>query len=170
VASAGEASSLFAKDPVMAADPSTPQKRPILDLIWQQTFSAAHRVHSAHLTAEDNNHLYGKCNNPHFHGHNYTVVVVVRGPVDPVTGMVMDLNDLKGWLHFVVDQLDHKNINLEVPEFLDGWLPATTENIAVWIWQQLQQAMGPQGHLLHRLQLWETNRICVEYSGRHAKL
>ncbi|KAF0506086.1 6-pyruvoyl tetrahydrobiopterin synthase [Gigaspora margarita] len=84
----------------------------------KETFSAAHRLHSPHLTEEENKELYGKCNNPNGHGHNYTVEITIRGEVDPHTGMVMNLTDLKKCMGVaILDELDHKNLDLDVPYF-----------------------------------------------------
>eukprot|EP00667_Euglena_gracilis_P028825 EG_transcript_37320 len=141
-----------------------------MDLTWETHFSAAHRVHSAHLTAQQNVDLYSKCNNPCFHGHNYRLIVIVRGPVDLATGMVLDLRILKERVAAVVDQLDHRNINLEIEAFKDCTLPATSENLLLWIWQRLEAALGPHAPLLHEIQLWETPRICVKFRRPHSRL
>ncbi len=124
-------------------------------------FNAAHRLHSASLSAEENTRIYGLCNNPNFHGHNYELDVSVSGEIDPVTGYVADLGIVRDIVEeLVVQRLDHKNLNLDVAEFRE--LVPTAENIVVVIWQLLE------GHLpgrLERLVLWETPRNCVEYTG-----
>jgi 6-pyruvoyltetrahydropterin/6-carboxytetrahydropterin synthase len=125
-------------------------------------FSASHFYHNPDLSPEENRRLFGKCNNPHGHGHNYTLEVTVAGEVDPVTGMVMDLKDLKKLLEAeVLEQMDHKFLNKEVPVFSTK-IP-TTENIAVEIWKMLQ----PKLRLgrLHRIRLYETPDLYVEYLG-----
>ena len=125
-------------------------------------FNAAHRVHNPALSDEENRALYGKCNNPNWHGHNYDLEVSVRGPVDERTGYVIDLGRLKRIAEeLVVDQVDHRNMNVDVP-FMYGNNP-TTENIVVAIWRLLEPAVRP-GTLV-RLRLWETENNYVEYEG-----
>ena len=99
-------------------------------------FSAAHYYHSPALSAEENRRIFGKCNNPHGHGHNYVLEVTVAGEPDPATGMVLDLKELKDILQReVVDRMDHRHLNYEVPE-LAGKIP-TCENVAAAIWHLL---------------------------------
>ena len=125
-------------------------------------FNAAHRVHNPALSDEENRALFGKCNNPNWHGHNYDLEVSVRGPVDDRTGYVMDLGHLKRVAEeLVVDQIDHRNMNVDVP-FMQGINP-TTENIVVAIWRLLEPAVRPAA--LVRLRLWETENNYVEYEG-----
>jgi 6-pyruvoyltetrahydropterin/6-carboxytetrahydropterin synthase len=125
-------------------------------------FNAAHRVHNPALSEAENQRLFGKCNNPNWHGHNYTLDVSVRGPIDPRTGYVVDLGALKQLVtERVVDQIDHRNFNLDVP-FMQGIIP-TSENIIVAIWRELVPVVQP-GRLV-RLVLWETPNNYVEYSG-----
>lgn len=126
-------------------------------------FNAAHRVHNPALSDEENQRLFGKCNNPNWHGHNYTLEVTVEGPVDPKTGYVMDLGDLKAVANReLVDKLDHKNLNLDVP-FLAGTIP-TTENLVLACWRVLEPLVTPAR--LRKLRLWETENHYVEYEGR----
>jgi 6-pyruvoyltetrahydropterin/6-carboxytetrahydropterin synthase len=125
-------------------------------------FSASHYYHNPNLSPEENRRIFGKCNNPHGHGHNYTLEVTVAGEVDPVTGMVMDLKDLKKLLEQEVLQLmDHRFLNKEVPAFAST-IP-TTENIAVEIWKLLvpKLVFGK----LHRIRLYETPDLFVDYYG-----
>jgi 6-pyruvoyltetrahydropterin/6-carboxytetrahydropterin synthase len=125
-------------------------------------FSASHYYHNPNLSPEENRRIFGKCNNPHGHGHNYTLEVSVVGEVDPVTGMVMDLKDLKKLLEQEVLQLmDHRFLNLEVPVFTST-IP-TTENIAVEIWKLLAPKLD-RGKL-HRIRLYETPDLFVDYYG-----
>ena len=125
-------------------------------------FNAAHRVHNPALSDEENRALFGKCNNPNWHGHNYTLDVSVEGPIDEQTGYVMDLSKLKALVsREVVNLVDHKNFNLDVP-FMRGRIP-TSENIVVAFWEILQPAIAPAR--LVRLVLWETENNYVEYSG-----
>lgn len=124
-------------------------------------FNAAHRLHNPALSDTDNARLYGPCNNPNFHGHNYELDVSVEGEIDSRTGFVADLGAVKRVVEErVVTCLDHKNLNLDVPEFRS--LNPTTENLVVVIWRLLD------GHLpgrLAKLVLWETPRNYVEYTG-----
>jgi 6-pyruvoyltetrahydropterin/6-carboxytetrahydropterin synthase len=125
-------------------------------------FNAAHRVHNPALSDDENTRLFGKCNNPNWHGHNYTLDVSVRGPIDVRTGYVMDLGTLKHLVEDrVVNKIDHRNFNLDV-EFMRDVIP-TSENIIVAIWRELEPVVRP-GRLA-RLVLWETPNNYVEYAG-----
>jgi len=126
-------------------------------------FNAAHRVHNPALSDEENTRLFGKCNNPNWHGHNYTLEVSVAGEPDKTTSYVIDLGLVKRIVEKeFVDQVDHKNFNLDVP-FMTGVNP-TTENIIVACWRQLEPALKPAR--LTKLKLWETENNYVEYEGR----
>jgi 6-pyruvoyltetrahydropterin/6-carboxytetrahydropterin synthase len=126
-------------------------------------FNAAHRVHNPQLSDEENSRLFGKCNNPNWHGHNYTLDVSVEGDIDPKTGYVCDLSALKKIVeHEIVDIVDHKNFNLDVP-FMTGVIP-TSENIITAFWNILAPQVKPGK--LARLVLWETENNYVEYTGR----
>lgn len=125
-------------------------------------FAASHFYHNPKFTAEENQRIFGKCNNPHGHGHNYTVEVTVSGEVDPATGMVMDLKELKKILEKeVLDLMDHRFLNKEVPPF-SATIP-TTENIAIEIWKLLAPKL--QVGKLHRIRLYETPDLFVDYFG-----
>ena len=125
-------------------------------------FNAAHRVFNPSFSDEKNQETFGKCNNPNWHGHNYTLDVSVEGPIDEQTGYVMDLSKLKELVsREVVNLVDHKNFNLDVP-FMRGRIP-TSENIIVAFWKILEPAIAPAR--LVRLVLWETENNYVEYSG-----
>ncbi len=124
-------------------------------------FSAAHRLHNPALSDEENREIFGLCNSPNWHGHNYELDVTVEGEVDPKTGYVIDLKVLKEISESVIADLDHRNLNLDVP-WLKGVLPST-ENLAIAIWDQLAGRV-PNG-LLRRIVLWETPRNSVEYEG-----
>ncbi|PQJ36505.1 6-pyruvoyl tetrahydrobiopterin synthase [Salinibacter sp. 10B] len=125
-------------------------------------FNAAHRLHNPEKSDEWNEETFGKCSNPNWHGHNFELEVTVAGTPDPETGYVVDLGALKDILHErVVDKVDHKNLNLEV-DFMDGVIPST-ENFAIAIWNQLEDAL-PSGRL-HAIRLYETPRNFVEYRG-----
>ncbi|XP_006151068.1 6-pyruvoyl tetrahydrobiopterin synthase isoform X1 [Tupaia chinensis] len=109
------------------------------------SFSASHRLHCKSLSDEENLKLFGKCNNPNGHGHNYKVVVTVHGEIDPVTGMVMNLTDLKKYMEeAIMKPLDHKNLDLDVPYFAN--VVSTTENVAVYIWENLQKCLPQLVH------------------------
>ncbi|MGD0697168.1 MAG: 6-carboxytetrahydropterin synthase [Terriglobia bacterium] len=125
-------------------------------------FSASHFYHNPAMSPEENRRLFGKCNNPHGHGHNYTLEVTVAGDVDPATGMVMDLKDLKALVEAEVLQLmDHRFLNKEVPVFATT-IP-TTENIAIEIWKLLAPRL--KSGSLHRIRVYETPDLFVDYFG-----
>ncbi|MGH9885183.1 MAG: 6-pyruvoyl trahydropterin synthase family protein [bacterium] len=125
-------------------------------------FNAAHRVHNPALSDAENQAIFGKCNNPNWHGHNYTLDVSVTGEVDARTGYVIDLGVLKRIVEQeVVNKVDHRNFNLEV-DFMRDVIP-TTENIVVQMWRVLAPAIAPAR--LTRLVLWETPNNYVEYDG-----
>lgn len=127
------------------------------------TFNAAHRVHNPALSDAENARLFGKCNNPNWHGHNYALDVSVTGEPDPVTGYVLDLSSVQAIVEReFLSHVDHKNFNLDVP-FMRGVIP-TSENIVVACWQRLAPALRPA--TLSRLRLWETENNSVEYDGR----
>jgi 6-pyruvoyltetrahydropterin/6-carboxytetrahydropterin synthase len=126
-------------------------------------FSASHYYHNAEMTPEENRRIFGKCNNPHGHGHNYTLDVTVVGEVDPSTGVVLDLKDLKKLMEAEVLRLmDHRFLNKEVPAFAHK-IP-TPENIAIEIWNLLESKL-PVGRL-HRIRLYETPDLYVDYYGK----
>lgn len=126
-------------------------------------FNAAHRLHRPDWSAEKNVAVFGKCNNPNFHGHNYEMVVSVTGKIDPETGYVVDVKILKDFIKSEVeDAFDHKNLNLDVPEFKD--LNPTAENIVVVIYNKLKVVLDE--HLELEVTLFETPRNFVSYSGK----
>ena len=125
-------------------------------------FNAAHRLYRKDWSDEKNNSVFGKCSNPHFHGHNYELIVHVTGNIDPETGYVMDMKNLKNLIKLEVeDKLDHKNLNQEVPEFNDK-IP-TAENIVVFIFNALRPNLNSEHQL--SVTLYETPRNFVSYSG-----
>ena len=125
-------------------------------------FSASHYYHNPEMTPEENRRTFGKCNTPHGHGHNYTLDVTVVGEVDPRTGVVLDLKDLKTLMEAEVLRLmDHRFLNKEVPAFAHK-IP-TTENIAIEIWKLLESKL-PVGKL-HRIRLYESPDLYVDYCG-----
>ena len=138
-------------------------KNPQVTVTRRLHFSAAHRVHNPALSDAENLRLFGKCNNPNWHGHNYILDVSVRGAVDATTGYVIDLSRVRDVTHqAVIEKVDHRNLNLEV-DFLKGVIP-TTENLVVAIWRTLEPALKPAQ--LTKLVLWETVNNYVEYDGR----
>ncbi len=129
-------------------------------------FNAAHRLHNPAMSDAWNRETFGKCNNPNWHGHNYVLEIVLKGRPDPATGYVYDLGRLKNILkNRILDQVHHKNLNLDVP-FMSAIIP-TTENFAVAIWNELHSSL-PSG-LLHCVRLFETERNWVEFFGPQAQ-
>ena len=125
-------------------------------------FNAAHRLYRKDWTAEKNDAVFGKCNNPNFHGHNYDLTVSVTGEVDPETGFVIDVKILADIIYQEVElPFDHKNLNLDVFEFQD--LNPTAENIAVVIWNKIRKKINPDFDL--EIVLYETARNFVTYKG-----
>lgn len=125
-------------------------------------FNAAHRLHRKDWTFEQNNAVFGKCNNPNFHGHNYELIVGVTGKIDPETGYVMDIKELSDLINEEVEKpFDHKNLNLDVPEF-ENLIP-TAENIVVVIWNKIRKRIALDYDL--EVILFETPRNFVTYKG-----
>ena len=125
-------------------------------------FNAAHRLYRKDWSDEKNNSVFGKCSNPHFHGHNYELIVHVTGNIDPETGYVIDMKILKNLIKSEIeDKLDHKNLNQEVPEFYNK-IP-TAENIVVFIYNALRPNLNSKLQL--SVTLYETPRNYVSYSG-----
>ena len=123
-------------------------------------FNAAHRLHNPRWTAEENRAVFGKCNNPNYHGHNYELIVKITGSIMPDTGYVMDINALKNIVEEkITSRFDHRNLNLDLPEF--ACLNPTAENIAVVMYNLLKPSI-PQKLILV---LYETERNFVEYGG-----
>jgi 6-pyruvoyltetrahydropterin/6-carboxytetrahydropterin synthase len=128
----------------------------------RETFSAAHRLYNPAWSDARNEEVFGKDANPNGHGHTYTLEVTVRGEIDPETGMILDLRDLRDAIRrTIIAKVDHANLNLDV-DFLRGLLPSA-ENIVVACWQQLAPAIAPTR--LYRLRLWESENNSVEYYG-----
>ena len=125
-------------------------------------FNAAHRLYRPDWSNEKNEAVFGKCNNPSYHGHNYEMIVSVTGKINPETGYVIDVKVLKDLIKSEVEEnLDHKNLNLEVPEFKN--LNPTAENIVVWIYNKLRVVINDDLEL--KVTLYETPRNFVSYSG-----
>ena len=126
-------------------------------------FNAAHRLYRKDWTDDKNQQVFGLCNNPNFHGHNYELVVSVTGEIDPITGFVVDVKELKEVIKkYVEDYMDHKNLNLEVEEF--KILNPTAENIAVVIYNRIKPHIKSSLDL--EITLYETPRNFVTYSGK----
>jgi 6-pyruvoyltetrahydropterin/6-carboxytetrahydropterin synthase len=125
-------------------------------------FNAAHKLHVNEWTMERNKKVFGLCNNENFHGHNYELHVQVEGHIDPITGYVMDLKELKEIMEGeVISQFDHRNLNMEIAEFKE--LNPTAENIAVVIWNKIRKKLDPNLDLI--VKLYETPRNYVEFRG-----
>jgi len=125
-------------------------------------FNAAHRLYRKDWDFDKNEEVFGKCNNPQYHGHNYELIASVTGDIDPETGYVMDVKVLKDLIKSEVeDAFDHKNLNEQVPEFRE--LNPTAENISVVIWNKLKPKLKPDHEL--EITLYETPRNFVTYKG-----
>ena len=125
-------------------------------------FNAAHRLYVKDWSFEKNQEVFGKCNNPHYHGHNYEITVSVTGEIDPKTGYLMDLKILKDIIkEEIEDRFDHKNLNEQVPEFKD--LNPTAENIVVVCWEKIRNRIDKELEL--EVTLYETPRNFVTYKG-----
>ncbi len=126
----------------------------------KEHFNAAHRLHNSAWSDEKNREVFGKCNNPNYHGHNYELIVKVAGDPDPETGFVMDLKVLSDLIKKnIIDRFDHKNLNLDTAEFKD--LNPTAENIVTVIWKILRKNVEAKYDL--KVTLYETERNFVEY-------
>jgi len=126
-------------------------------------FNAAHKLYNPEWTLEKNEEIFGKCANENWHGHNYELLVTVKGKPDEGTGFVFDVKRLSTLIREqVTEKLDHRNLNLDV-DFMKGKM-CSTENLAIGIWQQLQPHL-PSAIQLHAIKLYETPRIYVEYFG-----
>lgn len=126
----------------------------------KEHFNAAHRLHNPVWTLEENARIFGKCNNPNYHGHNYDLIVQLTGEVNPATGYVFDLKILSDLIkEYVLDKFDHKNLNLDTEEFKN--LNPTAENIAIVIYEILRPKISDNLDL--KIRLYETERNYVEY-------
>jgi 6-pyruvoyltetrahydropterin/6-carboxytetrahydropterin synthase len=137
---------------------------PVIHITRRERFNAAHRLFRPEYTDEENFSVFGKCSNPMWHGHNYTLYVTVKGEPDPHTGFLVDLK----WLSLlirerIIGKVDHRNLNLEV-DFMAGRIP-TAENIAMAIWDELEGPVREAGAHLHRVRVEETENNAAEYYG-----
>jgi 6-pyruvoyltetrahydropterin/6-carboxytetrahydropterin synthase len=137
---------------------------PTVHITRRERFSASHRLARAEWSDAKNLEVFGKCSNPNGHGHNYELWVTVKGEQDPETSFVTDLSRLSRIIkERVIDHLDHKNIDVDVP-FMRGRL-SSTENLAVAIWEQLEKPVRELGCALHCVKVQETENNTVEYHG-----
>ncbi|MFN5415423.1 MAG: 6-pyruvoyl trahydropterin synthase family protein [Flavobacteriia bacterium] len=134
-----------------------------MKVVRRETFNAAHRLYNPTWTDEKNDEIFGLCNNPNFHGHNYVLEVWVDGPIDTETGYVIDLKILSKIINEEVKHpFDHRNLNLDCPEFKD--LNPTAENIALVIWNKIRKRLDLKYEM--EIRLWETDRNSVFYNGK----
>ena len=133
-------------------------------LTRRERFNAAHRLFREEWPDEKNLEIFGKCSNPKWHGHNYVLFVTVKGEIKPELGYVVNLKTLSELIRVhIIEKLDHRNINLEV-DFMSGKI-ASTENIAIAIWEELDPHIRKLGVELHRIRIEETENNSVEYFG-----
>ena len=130
----------------------------------KEHFNAAHRLHRADWSEEENNQIFGRCANANWHGHNYTLIVTVKGKPNPETGFIINLKDLSSIIQKeIIQKLDHKNLNLDVP-FMKDILPST-ENLAIEIFKILDPFIQAHHAKLHAIRIFETESNSVEYRG-----
>jgi len=133
-------------------------------LTRRERFSSAHRMYREEWSDEENFRVFGKCSNPLWHGHNYVLYVTVKGELDHLAGYVMNSVRLKEIiLEKVISKLDHRNMNLET-DFMSGKI-ATTENLAIGIWNALREDIEKEGAILHCVKIEETENNFIEYYG-----
>jgi len=131
----------------------------------KERFSAAHRLFNPDWSVQKNNEVYGKCSNENWHGHNYELWVTIKGEIDPGLGYLVDLKKVSSIIkEFVIDKVDHKNLNLEV-EFMKGRI-ISTENLAVAIWDVLDPPLRKLNVYLHSVKIQETENNFAEYLGK----
>ena len=136
----------------------------MLYITRKETFNAAHRLFRPDYDDDKNLEVFGKCSNPNWHGHNYTLWVTVAGELNPETGFVINLKALSTIIqNKVIEKIDHKNINLEV-DFMQGKM-ASTEILSIAIWEQLQDEINQMGARLYSVKLFETENNFAEYKG-----
>ena len=147
----------------LSAHRSPDAEPPMIHLKHSFEFAASHRLHNPQLSDEENRRVFGKCNNAHGHGHNYEVVVTLRGEPD-ADGFLINLHDLERAVdESVIGPLDHKHLNAEVPEFADGGLNPSVEHIAAVIYRRLEQALADERADLDCVTVWETPKTWCEY-------
>jgi len=137
---------------------------PIAYITRRERFNAAHRLFNPELSDEENLRVYGKCSHPNWHGHNFDLFVTIKGEVDKNIGFVANLNNISKLIkELVIEKLDHRNINLDV-DFMQGKI-ASTENLAIAIWDELNRPIESLGVKLHCIKIQETENNWVEYFG-----
>ncbi len=137
---------------------------PIAYITRRERFNAAHRLFSKELSDEENLRIYGKCSHPNWHGHNFDLFVTIKGEIDKSTGFVANLNNISNLIKvLVIEKLDHRNINLDV-DFMKDKI-ASTENLAIAIWEELKKPIDSLGVTLHCIKIQETENNWVEYFG-----
>ena len=137
---------------------------PLVYLTRREHFNAAHKLWNDNWTEEKNFEVFGKCSNTNWHGHNYDLFITVKGSPNPDTSCIIDLKLLSAILkEHVLEKLDHKNLNVDVP-FMEG-IMASTENLAVGIWREIQDLIEVHGCKLHSVRLHETENNYAEYFG-----
>lgn len=130
----------------------------------RERFCAAHRMYREGWSDEENFRVFGKCSNPNWHGHNYVLYVTVKGNPGPDTGLFINISSLKNIIQErIIEKVDHKNINTEV-DFMTGKV-ATTENLAISIWNELKPEIERNGAILHCIKICETENNSIEYYG-----
>lgn len=130
----------------------------------RERFNAAHRLFRPEFSDEKNLKVFGKCSNPNWHGHNYELFVTLKGELDPETGFLINLKELSTLIKKrIIEKIDHKNINLEV-DFMQGRM-ASTENLTISIWEQLEKPVSELGSQLHSVKIYESENNYVEYLG-----
>ncbi|HNY03476.1 MAG TPA: 6-carboxytetrahydropterin synthase [Bacteroidales bacterium] len=140
----------------------------MIHIIRREHFSAAHRLFLPELTDEENFEIFGKCSNPNWHGHNYTLFVTIQGETDPATGLVIHLRHVSRLIdEKILKRVDHRNLNLEV-DFLHGKVP-TSENVAIGIWNELEPGIKELGAELSCIRLEQSENNIVEYFGPTSK-
>ncbi len=134
----------------------------------RERFNAAHRLFRPEYSDAKNLEVFGKCSNPNWHGHNYVLYVTIKGEVNPKTGFLINLKELSKVINkYIIDKIDHKNINIEV-DFMKGKL-ASTENLAIAIWEELEEPLKELTANLHSVKIYESENNFVEYLGPNLK-
>ena len=134
-------------------------------LTRRERFNAAHRLFREDWNDQQNEDFYGKCSNPNWHGHNYELFVTIKGAVNPELGFAANLKDVSKIINErIIEKIDHKNVNIEV-DFMKGRI-ASTENLAIAIWEELETPVRNLGVELHKIRLVETENNYVEYFGK----
>jgi 6-pyruvoyltetrahydropterin/6-carboxytetrahydropterin synthase len=137
---------------------------PTVYITRRERFNAAHKLWNENWSEEKNFEVFGKCANKNWHGHNYELFVTVKGSPDPETGCIIDLKDLSAMLkELVIEKIDHRNLNIDVP-FMKGMM-ASTENLAVAIWNEIVSEIAKYGCSLHSVRVHETENNYAEYLG-----